>query len=160
MRLQRIDLREASPARHAHGDGLLLSLCCDDLAAQRSRLMRLAVQVLDEHEDDGEAPSGMQAPVTQRLTRLTLSAAETGSCGLAFVGEADAMGACASQGIRSIDLSALAPERLAAHWAQILGRRVTRDSQGTPQVELDGSVIRFVLAIDGREGLSAIQTAD
>jgi hypothetical protein len=49
------------------------------------------------------------------------------------------------------------PGAMAARWAEVLGRQVTRDGAGNPTVGLDDGVVRFVEPVDGRgPGLGGI----
>lgn len=61
------------------------------------------------------------------------------------------------RGIVGAELQSDDPEPLAARWSAILDRPLATGPTGAPTISLDGAVLRFVRAEDGRgEGLGAI----
>ena len=125
----------------------VIVIACGDLDAQRARLLRLALPV-SPLGDDGECD-------------ITLAPADTGTCALRFTRAAahSSPEAIAAQTLASIDIAALAPQRLAAHLAQIIGVPVTRSPNGAPALAFGGTQLRFIVADDAGEGLAAIEWA-
>lgn len=123
----------------------VIVIACDGLGAMRAHLLRLALPL---------APAGDEADAD-----VTLSPAETGTCALRFTQAAALATADALATIISIDIAALAPQRLAAHLAQIIGVPVTRSTSGAPALAFGGTQLRFIVADDAGEGLAAIEWA-
>jgi len=62
--------------------------------------------------------------------------------------------------ISGVELQADDVEALATRWAALVRRPLTRNTSGGPEIQLDGSVIRFVAATDGRgDGVGGIDLA-
>ncbi|CAN5804980.1 hypothetical protein BH11PSE8_BH11PSE8_10770 [soil metagenome] len=124
---------------------------CDDLVAQRAHLLRLALPLADEAGADA-----------------LLASAETGTCAIRFTQASVSASASAARlprpiqtrSLASIEIAALAPQRLAAHLAQIIGVPVTRSAVGAPTLAFGGTQLRFIVADDSGEGLAAIDWAE
>lgn len=59
--------------------------------------------------------------------------------------------------IVAAEIQSPSPDATAARWATILDLPVTRDELGRAKIDLDGGIIRFVVATDGRgEGLGGL----
>ena len=125
----------------------VIVIACDDLGAQRAHLTTLALP---------RAPLGDEVDAD-----ITLAPADTGTCSIRFT-QATAPSSSAptaAKTLRGIDIAALAPQRLAAHLAQIIGVPLTRSASGAPALAFGGTQLRFIVANDAGEGLAAIEWA-
>jgi hypothetical protein len=122
---------------------------CADLATQRSLLEQLGIDPSDE-------------PGTALGEMLQVSHVDTGACAAAWTGGPTPAGTDApspSPRLGAIVLHARAPERVAAHWAQMLNTAVGRNAQGLPRVMVDGVALSFTFAEDGVGGMKEITIA-
>jgi len=128
----------------APNDVATLHWRCSDLQRQRMLLAQLG---FDSQED---AEPG--APALLRVV-----AAETGACALQWDAGAEAVRVCSeapsSPGISALVLHTRAPERVAAHWAQVFQVCVERHAAGVPRLVLGGLSVQFVFAEEGAGGI-------
>ncbi len=133
--------KESSPSLSPN-DVATLYWRCSDLRRQRLLLGQLG---FDSREDSETGPA---AP-------LHVVAAETGACALQW--DAEAVRFCAdapsSPGISALVLHTRAPERVAAHWAQMFQVSVERHAAGVPRLVLGGLSVQFVFAEEGAGGI-------
>lgn len=110
-----------------------------DLASQRRHLQRLGLAAL-EGVDFGCGPC------------LRLDGSDTGACAIelreaeaaAHAAQADRAPAGAGPRLAAIDLRVHAPERVATHWARLLGALCGRDADGVPLLAVSPVPVRFV----------------
>jgi hypothetical protein len=141
--------------RRGGDGGYMLLLQVDDLAKERSRIDELGVRVVWEGSGDG-------------IRGMHLHPADIGGTivSLDVAGPPDSWGWAGTDWRRHVrsevvtdiagaELQSDAPSALARRWSRALGCPVERGAErGEPVLNLDGGVIRFVTAGDGRgEGL-------
>ncbi|MEB0113708.1 catechol 2,3-dioxygenase-like lactoylglutathione lyase family enzyme [Variovorax sp. GrIS 2.14] len=121
---------------------------CSDLRRQRTLLTQLGFDSQDESELDPVPP-------------VRVVAAETGACALQWDAEAAPIGGDlpSSSGITGVVLHTRAPERAAAHWAQIFQVSVERHATGVPRLVLDRLSVQFVFADERAGGIGRITLA-
>lgn len=148
-------------SRRPGGGGYIVVTDCADLPRRRAHVDRLGLRVVTDLELPG-------------FRTLQLHPRDTGGCMLEFnttegggatdgaylpAGPAwqDAVRTERIGAIAAVELRARAPERMAAHWAQICEAPVSRDAAGTPQLDLGGTWLRFaVCGDDDAEGVAGV----
>lgn len=115
---------------------------CSDLQRQRMLLAQLGFDSQENSDPGAPAP-------------LRVVAAETGACALQW--DAEAVRVCgdapSSPGISALVLHTRAPERVAAHWAQMFQVSIERHAAGVPRLVLGGLSLQFVFAEEGAGGI-------
>ena len=149
-------------ARRNGNGGYMVILDTDDVSPWRTHMQDLGIRRIEDREYAGKAHLMQMHP------------RDTGACILEIdhhVGGADLNGnyqwagddwqqhvrsQCALA-ITGAELQSEAPEKLAAHWSEVLRRPAEATSEGTTVIWLDNACLRFVGAGDGRgEGLGGI----
>jgi hypothetical protein len=147
------------------GDGgYMVIIDCDDIERRRRKVEELGVRIANPIRHD-------------TYTGLQLHPRDTGGCmlelnhtsgGESLDGPYLPAGPRWQGAVRTDVTAALlgavlqspSPERLAARWADVLERPVTRGAAGQPQIVLDLGKLRFVTEADRRgEGLAGIDLA-
>jgi hypothetical protein len=147
------------------GDGgYMVIIDCDDIERRRRQIEELGVRIANPIRHD-------------TYTGLQLHPRDTGGCMLELNhtsgGESldgpylpagprwqAAMRTDVTTALLGAVLQSPEPERLAARWAEVLERPVTRGAAGEPQIVLDLGKLRFVAEADRRgEGLAGIDLA-
>ncbi|CAN5327706.1 hypothetical protein BH11PSE9_BH11PSE9_32580 [soil metagenome] len=135
---------------------------CDDLGAQRAHLSRLALPLADEVGHDAVLAPAETGTCAIRFTQATEAASVAGSASASASESASTSAERApvpalSPALLGIALAALAPQRLAAHLALIIGVPVIRSAEGVPALLFGDAQLRVVVADDNGEGLAAIE---
>lgn len=130
------------------GNAATLLWRCRDLQRQQALLAQRGVDLQNDAEP-GEA------------TLLRVAAADTGACALQWTAEAQGKADVppAAQGITALVLHARAPERVAAHWAQLFQGSVERPADGCPRLVLDGISLQFMFVEEATGGVSRMTLA-
>ena len=134
-----------------HGDGgYMMLLQVDDLEGERRRVDELGVRVVWEGVGDGIRGVHLHpADIGGAIVSFDV-ADPADSWGWAGPDERRHVRTDVVSGIAGAEMRSPDPAALARRWSQVLGRPVERGvEQGEPVVNLDGSVIRFGLAISG-----------
>lgn len=109
---------------------------CADLAAQRAKLAQLGIDTID-------------AANTTADELLQVASVDTGTCTSAWTEGTRASISDATPRLVAVTLRTRAPERVAAHWSQMLHSPVGRGVRGSPQLEVDSVALSFTFAEDG-----------
>ena len=115
---------------------------CTTLAGQRLLLGQLGIETADETADV-----------------LQVSGVDTGACAAVWTDGLHAASADAAPRLQALVLHARAPERVAAHWAQMLHAAPGRDARGLPQLRIDGVALSFAFSEDAAGGVREIALA-
>ncbi|AMM25940.1 VOC family protein [Variovorax sp. PAMC 28711] len=139
------------PSAASAGNVATLHWRCSDLRRQRTLLTQLGFDSQGDSEPDDVTP-------------LRVVAADTGACALQWVADNERKTnerppSSSSPGITALVLHARAPERVAAHWAQIFQVSVERHAAGLPRLVLDGISLQFVFVEEGAGGVGRITLA-
>lgn len=119
---------------------------CTDLSRQQALLGQLGIDVADETSATSDR-------------RLQVSSVDTGACAAAWTDGPPASDTKAVPALRAVVLRARAPERVAAHWAQMLSAPVGRNSLGLPRLSIDGIDLSFTFAEEGVGGVGELMLA-
>lgn len=130
------------------GNEATLHWWCSDLPRQSTHLSQLGF----------DSPN---ASTLDDACHVRIAAAETGACAIQWCDGPSLQPADppASPGITALVLPARAPERAAAHWAQIFQMPLERHAAGDPHLLLDGIRLQFVFAEDGAGGVASLTLA-
>ncbi|RZI94010.1 MAG: hypothetical protein EOP78_09890 [Variovorax sp.] len=115
---------------------------CATLAGQRLLLGQLGIDMAEEVAET-----------------LQVSGVDTGACAATWTEGPTAASADAAPRLHALVLHARAPERVAAHWAQMLHATPGRDARGLPQLRIDGVALSFTFSEDGAGGVREIALA-
>ena len=138
------------------GDGgYMVILQVDDLAQALGRVKSAAARIADQMDRDGAAfthihPKDIGGAILSLDRMVPKERWEWG-------GPQWQSHVCTDTSVKvaAAELQAKDPARMAARWAQVLGREAAQDA-GVWRIRLDDGEIRFVVASDGRgEGLGA-----
>ena len=150
--------------RRGGDGGYMVITQCDDIAAARKRVAALGIRLVGDGgmgEDQGIQLHPKDLPGAIVELRQNHGADEplppwhpAGPDWTPFRRTA------VVQGVSAAEIQADDPPALAARWAAVFDRPVTKDAGENPAIALDDATLRFVPAPDGRgEGLGGIDLA-
>jgi len=139
--------------------GYMVIVQCDDLAAARARAESAGVRVVWETRLDAERgePEAATIHLHPRDVGGAILSLDTmrPSEGWRWAGPAwrDHVRTSQVSGLAGAVLAAADPEATAARWSAVLGAAARAGADACHEIALDGSLLRFVPAVDEGEGL-------
>jgi hypothetical protein len=140
--------------RRGGDGGYMVIMQCGDIAAENERAERLGIRIV--WEDASEETAGIQLhpkDLPGALVDIRWNPGDQDPAGPWAPAGPDWQRARRTDVVKSLvaaEIQCDDPDVLAARWAEVTDRSVSRDTDDNPEVRLDDGSIRFVRATDGR----------